>query len=169
MFTAVAMMGLNRLKHIDPRAIVVHFSATGLVFALASLVLFPVETPSAAFTWGHALELLGVGVTATLGQYCLTRAFTAGDPARVSVASLSQFVFILVLDVFVLGNPLDASKLWGVPLVLGPTLWLMTRRQRPLERMAGPAPELADGPLATPSTQPGWVIQAKPAVSSDAK
>jgi drug/metabolite transporter (DMT)-like permease len=128
LFTAIAMMGLHRLKDLDPRAVVVHFSATALVFAGASYFLFPVEVPTQAFAWTHLLELLAVGVTASVGQYFLTRAFTAGDPARVSVASLSQFVFILLLDVLVLENPLDPTKLWGIPLILGPTIWLMTRR-----------------------------------------
>jgi drug/metabolite transporter (DMT)-like permease len=128
LFTAIAMMGLNRLKDLDPRAVVVHFSATALVFSSASYFVFPVEAPEEAFGWTHFLELLTVGVTASVGQYFLTKAFTAGDPARVSVASLSQFVLILLLDVLVLNNPLDPTKIWGVPLILGPTIWLMTRR-----------------------------------------
>ncbi len=129
--TALAMLGLNRLRHIDPRAVVVHFSGTAMVFAIAVSFL-PSDTPAESFRAIHAFELLGVGVSATIGQYFLTRAFTAGDPAKVSVASLSQFVMILVLDIVVLGNPINMSKLWGVPLILGPTIWLMTRRTRPM-------------------------------------
>src|SRR5262249_44624135 len=123
--TAVAMLGLNRLKDIDPRAIVVHFSGTALLFAIVSLCLFPYDPPEMSFQTHHLFELVGVGLTATIGQFFLTKAFTSGDPAKVSVASLTQFVFILILDVFVLDHPLEVSKLWGIPLVLGPTLWLM--------------------------------------------
>lgn len=126
--TAIAMMGLNQLKHLDPRAVVVHFSATALVFATAALCVFPMEAAKEIFNWTHAVELSLVGVTATIGQYFLTRAFTAGDPAKVSVASLSQFVMIFVLDTTVLGHSIEISKLWGIPLILGPTIWLMTRR-----------------------------------------
>ncbi len=99
-----------------------HFSATGLAFAAASYFIFPTRTSPEAFEITHALELIGIGLTASMGQYCLTRAFTSGDPARVSVASLSQFVMVLVLDVLVLQNPLDWHKLWGIPLILGPTV-----------------------------------------------
>ena len=74
------------------------------------------------------LELLAVGVSASIGQYFLTKAFTAGDPSRVSVVSLSQFVMILILDVVVLEHPLNWHKLWGIPLILGPTVWLMMQR-----------------------------------------
>lgn len=126
--TAIAMMGLNRLKHLDPRAVVVHFSATALVFAIVAYALFPSEDPTEAFAWTHVAELLAVGVSATVGQYFLTRAFTAGDPAKLSVASLSQFVMIFFLDIMVLDNSIDVNKLWGIPLILGPTIWLMTRR-----------------------------------------
>jgi drug/metabolite transporter (DMT)-like permease len=136
LFTAVAMMGLNRLKEFDPRAIVVHFSGTALVFAIGCYFLFPHQENKEPFAWVHALELLGVGVTASFGQYFLTKAFTVGDPARMSVASLSQFVFIMFLDVLVLGNDLKLYKLLGVPLILGPTLWLMLYR-----RPAAPALE----------------------------
>jgi hypothetical protein len=69
-----------------------------------------------------------VGLAASMGQYGLTRAFTAGDPAKVSVASLSQFAMIFVLDIVVLGNSIDMDRIWGIPLILGPTLWLMAQR-----------------------------------------
>ena len=127
-FTAIAMMGLNRLAHLDPRAVVVHFSATALVFATGCYFIFDHKPAQELFEWRHLAELLAVGVMATIGQYFLTRAFTAGDPARVSVASLTQFVFILVLDAAVLGHPLNPVKLWGIPLILGPTVWLMMQR-----------------------------------------
>ena len=139
MFSAVAMMGLNRLKDVDPRAVVVHFSATAFVFALVCVVVFPMDAAKEVFELRHGLELLGVGITASFGQYFLTRAFTSGDPAKVSVASLSQFVFILVLDVCVVGNPLDPTKLWGIPLILGPTLWLMVQRVKPAPLAIEPA------------------------------
>jgi drug/metabolite transporter (DMT)-like permease len=128
MFTAVAMMGLNRLKNYDPRAIVVHFSLTALLFACVSMVLLPAKESSESLDITHLLELIGMGAAATVGQYFLTKAFTAGDPARVSVATLSQFVFVLILDVLVLNSTLQWHKLWGIPLILGPTIWLMLRR-----------------------------------------
>jgi drug/metabolite transporter (DMT)-like permease len=167
-FTAIAMMGLNRLKHLDPRAVVVHFSATALVFAIGSYFIFPADAPPTTFAWSHLLELLAVGVSASVGQYFLTRAFTAGDPARVSVASLSQFVMILFLDVLVLDHPLDPHKLWGIPLILGPTVWLMTRRLK--TSALAPAPQSQpDSAAPNTSAEAEWVICADPAGSADSK
>jgi drug/metabolite transporter (DMT)-like permease len=150
-------MGLNRLKDLDPRAIVVHFSATALVFAIACYFIFPHQEHKEPFEWIHALELLGVGVTASFGQYFLTKAFTMGDPAKMSVASLSQFVFIMFLDVTVLGNELHLYKLLGVPLILGPTLWLMMHRVKPA---AAPA-------LATESNVPDLTCETDLAMCAD--
>jgi drug/metabolite transporter (DMT)-like permease len=169
-FTAIAMLGLNRLKGIDPRAVVVHFSATALAFAVASYFLFPalasyfnfrIEEPPEAFEVHHLLELIGIGLSASVGQYFLTRAFTAGDPARVSVASLSQFVMVLLLDVLVLQNPLDWHKLWGIPLILGPTVWLMLQRVKT-------SVLVPEGP-ATATPDAAWAIRADSAISSETK
>ena len=160
-FTAVAMMGLNRLQDLDPRAIVVHFSATALIFAIASLFLFPWTPPTETFELKHLFELLGVGVTATFGQFFLTKAFTAGDPAKMSVASLSQFVYIPVLDALVLEHPFVVSKLWGIPLILGPTVWLMLHRVKP--ETATSSPIVADSSEVEPD------IETVPALSCDAK
>jgi drug/metabolite transporter (DMT)-like permease len=159
-FTALAMLGLNRLKNIDPRAVVVHFSATGLVFAILCYFIFPTTEPLEAFDSRHVLELLGIGVTASIGQYFLTKAFTAGDPAKMSVATLSQFVFILALDVLVLQNPLDWTKLWGIPLIIGPTVWLMLQRVKTSTLV----------PVTTPAKPaPQWAIRADSAVPSESK
>jgi drug/metabolite transporter (DMT)-like permease len=159
MFTAIAMMGLNRLKHLDPRAVVVHFSATALVFSCASFFIFPADAPTETFDWIHVAELLAVGVTASIGQYYLTKAFTAGDPARISVASLSQFVFIMLLDVLVLRNPLDPIKLCGIPLILGPTIWLMTRRIKTSALVPDEEGEPVVG-TAQVAVEPSWAIRA---------
>jgi drug/metabolite transporter (DMT)-like permease len=161
LFTAIAMLGLNRLKGIDPRAVVVHFSATGLIFSIASYFIFPSAEPTEAFGVNHPLELIGIGLSAAAGQYFLTRAFTSGDPARVSVASLSQFVMVLLLDVLVLGHQLDWKKLWGIPLILGPTVWLMLQRVK----TSALVPE--ETIAVRPETQ--WAIHADATVSSEPK
>lgn len=171
-FTAVAMLGLNQLKHLDPRAVVVHFSATGLAMALLCLFFVPAPPPAQPFSVINLAELLGIGLTASVGQYYLTKAFTAGDPARISVATLSQFVFVLVLDVLILGYELDGAKLLGIPLILGPTVWLMTRRVKTsaLVPETEPAPVTSETSVIPASTLPAetnWAVRADSAVSND--
>jgi drug/metabolite transporter (DMT)-like permease len=124
--TALAMIGLHRLQGIDTRAIVVHFSAVALVLCAGSVFLFArSDSPRELFAGPTLLLLFGVGVSATLGQLCLTRAFATGNPSRVSVVGLSQVVFALVLDVLLWGQELTAGKLLGLVLILVPSAWMM--------------------------------------------
>ena len=142
LFTALAMIGLHRVRHIDTRAVVVHFSATALFFATAAFWLFPRQHGSHGLEPNQLAYLLGVGLTATIGQICLTKAFTLGDPAKISVVGLTQIVFALILDTLVLGHDVDPMKLLGIPLVIGPTAWLMLRHP-------APGAEFSDEPLET--------------------
>src|SRR5438874_2744983 len=131
-FTAVAMLGLHRLRDVQPRAIVVHFSAIALCFCVASWFLFDRPERPKSTPWGWAVLLLaGVGLSATVGQVLLTRAFAAGSPARVSVVGLTQVVFALVLDVALSVRRLEPVSLLGMGLVIGPTAWIMSHAPRP--------------------------------------
>lgn len=127
--SAVAMIGLHRLKGLDVRAIVAHFSGVSVAFAVASLFLFERTKPLPALDdGGLLLMLLGVGLCATVGQLCLTKAFAAGAPAKVSVVGLTQIVFGLLLDVLTLGNVPQPLTLLGIALVIAPTAWVLTHR-----------------------------------------
>jgi len=69
--------------------------------------------------------LLGVGITATIGQLFLTKAFAEGDPSKVSVVGLSQIVFAVLLEESLGKQAIDATTLLGMGLVLVPAGWLM--------------------------------------------
>ena len=145
--TCVAMMGLHRLHHLDPRAIVVHFSAVAFVFCLVSLAFdssWPGLRASASgfgeFNATTLSMLLAVGASATIGQLFLTKAFAAGSPARVSVVALSQVVFGLIFDVWFWQRRLEAATIFGIALVLVPTAWMLVRhRPDVVTEMAGDA------------------------------
>jgi drug/metabolite transporter (DMT)-like permease len=67
-------------------------------------------------------------VSATIGQFFLTKAFSAGSPTRVSVVGLSQIVFVLLLDILFQGQSLTLPKGLGILLVAAPTAWLVASR-----------------------------------------
>jgi drug/metabolite transporter (DMT)-like permease len=126
--SAIAMLGLHRLKQVHPWAIVTHYSGVATVVVLGSWFVggLPDLTPLAdRSTVGL---LLGVGLAATLGQVCVTRAYTAGQPARVSVVGLTVVVFALALDVLIQGLQVEFATLAGITLVLAPTAWMMAGR-----------------------------------------
>jgi drug/metabolite transporter (DMT)-like permease len=129
-FTAVAMIGLHRLRTIEPPAIVAHFSAVSFLFCIPTLFLFERKSNTDfEVTAGTTLMLLGVGITATIGQVFLTRAFTAGTPAKVSVVGLSQVAFAMCLDALIWDRQFTGVTLIGIVLVLAPTAWLLIGRR----------------------------------------
>lgn len=131
---AIAMLGLNRVKDIHPWAIVVHYSGIAALFVLAACFVGPLPDLQPLADGTTLMLLLGVGVAATLGQVCLTRAFTTGDPAKISVVTLTQVVFALGLHLIFDGMSVPGETLAGIGLVLAPTAWIMAgRRSAPRE------------------------------------
>lgn len=126
LFTAVAMLGLHALNGIDPRAIVVHFSVVATVVCGVAWAVGPKAHPvSNALELNVLWKLVGMGVTATVGQIFLTLAFRGGTPAKVSVVGLSQIVFALALDAWLWNRSVNAVALVGTALVIAPTAWLL--------------------------------------------
>jgi len=90
--------------------------------------VFPV-TPGAQefFRAEPLLLLIGVGITASIGQLLLTKAFAAGDPAKVSVVGLTQVIFAFLFEL-IQDNPVRTQTLIGMALVIAPIAWIMRRR-----------------------------------------
>ena len=133
--SAVALIGLHHVRELDPRAVVVHFSGVALACCIAALFVFPTKH-SFSFDARIAALLLGVGVSATIGQLFLTTAFAIGPPARVSVVGLSQVGFTMLLEMAVTHRSFSTVTLVGIGLVLGPTAWTLLRsslRRKPRE------------------------------------
>ena len=128
--TAVAMLGLHRLRTVDARAVVAHFS--GLASLVLSLWVFvhPGIASASTFDATTSLMLLGVGLTGTMGQVLITKAFASGPPARISVLGLSQVVFAMAFDMTLGGRVLTLSTLLGFVLVLTPTAWITVHAGR---------------------------------------
>jgi drug/metabolite transporter (DMT)-like permease len=127
-FTAIAMLGLHRLQGIAPVAIVAHFSAVSSVFCLVAFFVFERAVGPVESSDSRSLLLLGgVGVTATIGQWFLTKAFASGSPAKVSVVGLSQVVMAMVLDVVLFDRAFSVPTLLGIVLIVVPTARLLAR------------------------------------------
>jgi drug/metabolite transporter (DMT)-like permease len=124
--SAVALIGLHQVRELDPRAVVVHFSAVALACSVGALFVFPTTRALELDAWTVAL-LLGVGVTATVGQLLLTMAFAAGPPARVSVVGLSQVGFTMLLETALWHRSFSGMTLLGIGLVIAPTAWTLLR------------------------------------------
>jgi len=124
--TSIAMLGLNRLQHIDPRAIVVHFSAVASIATTAFLLATNRKDYSAQLMDKTTLALLVlVGLGGVAGQIGMTMAFAKGQATQISVVALSQILFGLVFDVLFWKHQLNWVSLLGMVLVIVPTAWLI--------------------------------------------
>jgi len=126
--TTIAMLGLHKLHGVDPRAIVWHFSGVSFLFSFGSMWLFNVS-PAGAASHDPSLDswlgLLGVGASALVGQFCLTKAFTTGTPSKVSVVGLTQVGFTMLFEILFVDRSYSVMTLAGMSLVLAPTAWLL--------------------------------------------
>lgn len=104
-FAYLQVMALAKLGEPDSRT-VFYFGVGSAVAGGAGMVLGGVSP----WDWQHALWLLPVGVLASLGQLCITRAYSRG--ATLVVASLQYFgiVFGAIYSVTLFG---DSISLWG--------------------------------------------------------
>ncbi len=142
LFTAIAMLGLHSLSKIDPWAIVVHFSTVATFVCLGAYALGPKHVPlSHTFDRWIPLALLGMGLTALVGQLFLTLAFGSGSPAKVSVVGLTQIVFALILDAWLWHREVNAITLVGTLLVVAPTAWLLLHAKATKKAIASPERE----------------------------
>lgn len=140
-FTALAMLGLNRLRSIAPMAIVVHFSAVSTVFCAASFLLFPFrEGPNPFESTPMTLRLIGIGVTAMIGQVFLTLAFSRGTATKIAVVGLSQVAMVMGVEAAFGWKTFTAMNLFGTLLILGPTAWLMMRERPSKKPIQEPLP-----------------------------
>jgi drug/metabolite transporter (DMT)-like permease len=124
--TSIAMLGLNRLRGIDPRAIVVHFSG---VATLAMVALLALTNRKDYFTQlkgsSVLIPLVLVGIAGVAGQIGMTLAFAKGHASRVSVIALSQILFGLAFDAIFWGRSVNAISLLGMAFVIVPAAWLI--------------------------------------------
>jgi drug/metabolite transporter (DMT)-like permease len=122
--TSIALLGLHRLRSIDTRAIIAHFAGVGVLVAGVGLAMRWDSLRSEGYD-GWTLALLAVvAVSGTVGQYCLTRAYASGKPARLAVVGLSQVVFALGFDIAIWRRPFTPLMLLGLFLVVAPSAWL---------------------------------------------
>ncbi|XZE22342.1 DMT family transporter [Pirellulaceae bacterium SH449] len=128
--SAVALTNLHKLKEIDARAIVTHFSAVATIGSLLVWlsIPFPADLVSAD-EWSIA-RLIGVGIAATGGQLCLTKAFSTGTPTNVSIVGLSQVVVAALFKWMLEREVPSLLTALGMLVVMIATVWVMLSKPR---------------------------------------
>lgn len=107
-----------------PFAIVFYFTGVAAVVSAVLVLIEGGSWPREPLTW---LLLLGVGVTASLAQLWMTRAYQLGPSAPLAALSYSSPLLATLLSMGVLGQWPTAEGWLGMMLILGGGLGLAFR------------------------------------------
>ena len=112
---AAAMVSIRRIADTEPAArVVFYFSVVSTLIAAV-----PLAWAWAPLSVSTLLLLLGIGVLATLGQLCLTRAYALAPAARIGAFTYIAVVFGGLLGWMLWDETPDAASALGMALVIG--------------------------------------------------
>ena len=128
-FAYMQVMALSRIGEPETRTV--------FYFAVGSAVAGGLATSATGFSdwdWGHARWLLPVGVLASLGQLCMTRAYatakTEGETLLVANLQYSGIVFAAIYSVVLFGDRIDGMGWAGMGLIIASGIAATVLRQR---------------------------------------
>jgi S-adenosylmethionine uptake transporter len=116
MTAALAYLQVTALARAgEPEARTVFYFAVGS--AVGGFALMPVLGPS-AWHWPSVLWLLPIGILASLGQLCMTRAYSRGPTLVAANLQYSGIVFAALFGVLLFGDRLPLIAWAGMALVI---------------------------------------------------
>lgn len=115
--------------------------SASVIVAMMSLVVVVILAPLAwvvwqPVTWVQILWLGGVAVMATVGHYCMTRAFRAAPLAVTQPVVFLQLVWATILGASMFGEPVDGYVLVGGGLIIAVISWLAWRDHQSTSALA---------------------------------
>ncbi len=130
-FAAFAYMQVTALGRVgEPETRTVFYFAIGtLIAGLVGMAFMGVST----WEWTHAMWLVPVGVFASLGQLCLTRAYSQGATLVVANLQYSGIVFAALYSLLLFGDDIPLIGWMGMALIIasGITATLLRARVAP--------------------------------------
>lgn len=127
---AVVMICLRKLKDLDPRVIVTHFSGTATIITLITLFSVRGEVDLSVINNTNIIfMLLGVGIFGTIGQLAMTKAFSVGEAPSVASASFIKVGFSAGYDLLIWNYIFSPTTIIGMFLILISTGWLIGKKK----------------------------------------
>ena len=127
---AIVMICLRKLKNLDLRIIITHFSGTATIIALITLFFVRGEVDlSTLINTNTSLMLLGVGIFGTIGQIAMTKAFSTEKAPSVASAGFIKVGFSAGYDLLIWNYVFNVPTIVGMVLILLSTGWLFSRKK----------------------------------------
>ncbi len=112
-FAYMQVMALGKLGEPETRT-VFYFAVGSAVAGAAGMVVDGISP----WDWRHALWLLPMGLLASLGQLCMTRAYSHGATLVVASLQYSGIVFGAIYSVTLFGDRIPLSGWAGMALIV---------------------------------------------------
>jgi S-adenosylmethionine uptake transporter len=130
-FAAFAYMQVTALGRVgEPETRTVFYFAIGtLIAGIVGMAFMGVST----WEWAHAVWLVPLGVFASLGQLCMTRAYSQGATLVVANLQYSGIVFAALYSLLLFGDDIPLIGWMGMALIImsGITATLLRARVAP--------------------------------------
>lgn len=116
---ALAYMQVTALGRLgEPAGRTVFYFAVGSVIAGAVGIAFTGLTPWDRITWQAAAWLLPIGILASLGQWCMTRAYSHGSTLVVANLQYSGIVFASIYSLLLFGDEIPLIGWLGIVVIV---------------------------------------------------
>lgn len=119
MSASLAYLQVTALGRVgEPVGRTVFYFAVGTTVAGGAGILFTGFTPWAQISWQAASWLIPIGVLASLGQWCMTRAYAHGHTLVVASLQYSGIVFAALYSLLLFGDQMPLSAWLGIGLIV---------------------------------------------------
>ena len=133
MCSSLAYLQVTALGRIgEPEGRTVFYFAVGTAVTGLAGIAWSGFTPVDQVSWQSVAWLLPVGILASLGQWCMTRAYSRGPTLVVASLQYSGIVFASLYSVVVFGDDLPPSAWTGILLIVGSGVAATFLRERTL-------------------------------------
>lgn len=128
---ALAYMQVTALAKVgEPEGRTVFYFAVGtFVMGLIGCAVVGF-TPWSQVSWQAAAWLVPIGILASLGQWCMTRAYSRGHTLTVASLQYSGIVFASLYSLMLFGDELPLSGWMGIALILATGVAAILLRER---------------------------------------
>lgn len=102
----------------EPEGRTVFYFSIGTALAGLGGIVFSGITPWATVTWQAAAWLVPIGVLASLGQWCMTRAFSRGSTLLVANLQYAGIVFAAFYSLLLFGDKIEPIGWAGMAVII---------------------------------------------------
>jgi S-adenosylmethionine uptake transporter len=133
MGAALAYMQVTALGRVgEPEERTVFYFSVGTAIVGAAGMLFTDMTPWANVRWQDAAWVVPIGVLASLGQWCMTRAYSHGATLVVASMQYSGIVFASIFSLTLFGDHIAPMGWIGIAVIVGSGMLATVLRARAL-------------------------------------